>query len=351
MHSLVFAWACAVFGLCRAEGFIQRTRTSSFHKDQAPFRAQFTVRGPCEGLGERISKPLDAFASFLLAHKPAAGWQIAGWHRFSQVPMRCRGVVAGDYDEKKPGKKKRKKGPLGGRVPPRQDGLEGLPGGQFGGSMPQFSPFEEDYEYADAVLDMKRAAARLESLERSRGKGQPARKPQRPRGARATVSRTDAGTLLIDVPAAGFSGGAMFGGLFSAVWFSAIVPTTASMLASGDIGSGLFMAPFWLAGGLVAKQTVLDPAKATTFSIGEYAWDIKQTVPGGLTVSSESGATEELRGANVDITGYVNGVPSFALNLLSGNAAFSIGDGLPVEELEWIADEVNMYLQSLEASS
>ena len=44
--------------------------------------------------------------------------------------------------------------------------------------------------------------------------------------------------------------------------------------------------------GVVAKQTVVDPAKATSLSIGEFAWEIKQQAV-GLPLSSESGPTDE----------------------------------------------------------
>ena len=110
-------------------------------------------------------------------------------------------------------------------------------------------------EYADALADARRAAARLREAEERLARV-PAPVPPMPRGARATVSRSDAGTLLVDVPAAGLvNGGSLFGGAFAAAWFSAVVPATVSMVASGG-ASALFMLPFWLAGGAVVKQTV-----------------------------------------------------------------------------------------------
>ena len=87
----------------------------------------------------------------------------------------------------------------------------------------------------------------------------------RPMGARSTITTSDAGTLLITIPAAGLGGGMLIGGAFTAAWFSAVVPAT---FATGGAGA-LFLLPFWLAGGAVAKQTILDPAKSSALSIGD----------------------------------------------------------------------------------
>ena len=166
----------------------------------------------------------------------------------------------------------------------------------------------------------------------------------RPLGARSTVSRTDAGSLLIRIPAAGLSSGTLFGGAFSVAWFSAIVPAT---FASGGAG-GLFMLPFWLAGGAVAKQTILDPARATSLSIGEFAWEVRSALPlGDVTISTRDGPTDELEGASVEVAAYVNGVPSYVLRLFAGAAPLNMGEGLASSELEWLAEEINGYVRAL----
>jgi len=218
---------------------------------------------------------------------------------------------------------------------------------QLGGRVPQSQP--ED-EYADALADAQRAASRLRDAEQRLARAVPTRPP---RGARTSVSRSDAGTLLVDVPAAGLvNGGSLMGGAFAAAWFSAIVPATASMLATGG-ASVLFMVPFWLAGGAVVKQTVLDPAKATTLSIGAYAWELTQKTA-GVRLKSAEGPTEELLSANVDVAAYVNGVPTFVLNLVasspSGQQSYRIGGGLAEQELEWIAGEVNEFLTEIDCN-
>lgn len=137
------------------------------------------------------------------------------------------------------------------------------------------------------------------------------------------------------------------GGAFSVAWFSVVVPATASMIASGG-ASALFMVPFWLAGGTVAKQAVLDPTKATALSIGEYAWELRQTTLGTrVTLSSADGPAEELDGAAVEVAAYVNGVPTHVLRLVSGAQVYDVGVGLRVDELEWMAGEINGHLESM----
>ena len=129
----------------------------------------------------------------------------------------------------------------------------------------------------------------------------------KPVGARTSISRSDAGTLLVEVPPTGFNAaGSLMGGAFTAAWFSAIVPATGTMIATGG-ASALFMLPFWLAGGVVAKQTVVDPVKATSLSIGEFAWELQQRAV-GLPLSSAAGASDELDGCSVEIAAYVNAV-------------------------------------------
>ena len=218
--------------------------------------------------------------------------------------------------------------------PPRQPG-------QLGGRIPE-SQSQSD-EYLEALADAQRAAARLKQAERKLVESTPI---PRPRGARATITRSDAGTLLVDLPPGGLNVGTAMGGAFSAAWFAVVVPAT---FASGGAGA-LFMLPFWIAGGAVAKQTVLDPAKATALSIGEFAWDLRQSLVGQLTLSSEGGPTEELEGADVDVAAYVNGVPMHRMMIAAGGGkAFGLGDGLDVGELEWIASEVNAHLRQMEA--
>ena len=256
--------------------------------------------------------------------------------------------------------------------------------GQLGGIPPPARDQDEEEEYLSALAEARRASAKLQEAEsrlRQAAERRPAAPSEtappvaapaaKPAGARTSVSRSDAGTLLVEVPpdpnpnpnpypnpddhpnpnpnevppAGLLNMGTLMGGAFSAAWFSAVVPATGSMIATGG-ASALFMLPFWLAGGVVAKQTVVDPVKATSLSIGEFAWELQQTAV-GLPLKSFSGASEELDGCRVEVAAYVNGVPQHVLRLFAGTQAWSIGDGLTVVELEYIAAEVNAHLATL----
>ena len=91
---------------------------------------------------------------------------------------------------------------------------------------------------------------------------------------RSKVTRSDAGTLVIEITPQGISSGVLFNGAFSVAWFSAIVPATFAALSGGLVG-GLFLLPFWMAGGMVAKQAVVDPFVSNKLSIGQYAWSVE----------------------------------------------------------------------------
>jgi hypothetical protein len=238
-------------------------------------------------------------------------------------------------------------GQLGGRVPQSRD----TKGDKLGKLRIPSQLDDAEDAYSSALFESQLASARLRQAESklsaARRRGTP--RAWKARLRKATISRTDAGTLLVDIPGAGVSSSTLFGGAFTAAWFSAIVPATASMLASGGV-SALFMLPFWVAGGTVAKQTILDPARSTSLSIGEYAWELCQTLPGGITVSSDGGPTEELQGAEAAVSAYVNGVPTYALQLVAGSSMWTAGEGLSLDELEAIADEVNVHIDALQSS-
>lgn len=162
---------------------------------------------------------------------------------------------------------------------------------------------------------------------------------------RAIITRSDAGTLLIEVPPAGFGMDSAFTGAFAAAWFSAIVPATLSMAGP----PALFMLPFWAAGALVAKQAVVDPTTSVTLSVGQFAWRLEKKVA-GFDVKRFEGATKDLRGAGAEVVAYVNGVPQTALKMYDSAEAVSLGISLAPEECESLADEINRYLDELDAA-
>lgn len=105
----------------------------------------------------------------------------------------------------------------------------------------------------------------------------------------------------------------------------------------------LFMLPFWASGGLVAKLAFYDPFLGGQLTIGQYAWSLKGTWL-GLKKKEKDGATDDLRGAVAEVAAYVNGVPQAELRLYGSKGMVSLGLGLPLNELEYLAGEINQYL-------
>ena len=93
--------------------------------------------------------------------------------------------------------------------------------------------FDND-EVGAARDDVEAAAARLRDAERRLAEKRSAPRP-RPANARTLIDRSDAGTLLLTVPPAGLGGSTLMGAAFGAAWFSAIVPATAGMVATGAV--------------------------------------------------------------------------------------------------------------------
>ena len=108
----------------------------------------------------------------------------------------------------------------------------------------------------------------------------------------------------------------------------------------------LFMLPFWASGGLVAKLAFYDPFLGGQLTIGQYAWSLKGTWL-GLKKKEKDGATDDLRGAVAEVAAFVNGVPQAELRLYGSKGMVSLGLGLPLDELEYLAGEINQYLLSI----
>lgn len=159
------------------------------------------------------------------------------------------------------------------------------------------------------------------------------------------ISYTDANTLQIELPPSGVDSNVFFSGAFSALWFSAVGPATIGMLSTGGIAPALFMVPFWLAGGMVAKMAVVDPFVSSKLTIGDYLWTLEKNYfrrMGNLTSKKQDGPTETLRGASVDVGMVVNNVPRYELRLFfDGNTIISFGNGLSFDELEYLAGIIN----------
>ena len=158
------------------------------------------------------------------------------------------------------------------------------------------------------------------------------------------MSYTDANTLQIELPPPGVDASVFFSGAFSALWFSAVGPATLGML-SGGIASALFMVPFWLAGGMVAKMAVVDPFVSSKLTIGDYLWTLEKSYfrrIGKLTSKKQDGPTETLKVASVEVVMLVNNVPRYVLRLFFDDGkTISFGNGLSFDELEHLAETIN----------
>lgn len=169
------------------------------------------------------------------------------------------------------------------------------------------------------------------------------REPQPPINSRARLSTTDAGTLIIDLPATGMDSSAVSSGIFGAIWFSSILPVT----FAGGIATAAFMLPFWLAGGFVAKTAIVDPFTSSQLSLGKYAWSLS-TSYGPKGIRQVEGSTQDLRGASVqDLSLEVNGKPFYEIKLYGDKGTTGFGNGLEPEELEYLAHVINKHLQEV----
>lgn len=157
---------------------------------------------------------------------------------------------------------------------------------------------------------------------------------------KAKISHTDAGTLQINLSAAGLGGSSLVGTAFSVAWFSVVVPATFT-----SAGTALFMLPFWAAGGLVAKSSVVDPLTSMTLEIGEYAWNIRKTIA-GRKVMDKSGPTKEIDQAETYVSLYRDNVPAQYEMILHGPDV-KFGTGLGKSELERLQQIINEHLDEM----
>lgn len=194
---------------------------------------------------------------------------------------------------------------------------------------------DEELEYQQKLAEAEAAIAAAEQARRRLI----SKRRDVPVNIRATITTSDAGTLLIELPPSGLDSQAIMAGAFGLAWFSVVVPATLS-------GAGLFMLPFWAAGGFVAKSAVVDPFVATSLSIGQYAWSLK-TSYAGKSVKEKDGPTEGIRGAVTEMYAVVNGVPQYTLKLYGEKGVIGFGTGLPEAELQYLADEINDHLRNM----
>ena len=205
---------------------------------------------------------------------------------------------------------------------------------------------DEEENYANKLAEAQKAIAEAEEARYRLSQKNIAPgilQPKRPRKLRSKISRSDAGTLVIDIPATGTSASSLFAGAFSVAWFSSIVPPTFSAI---PLATRLFFLPFWMVGGMVAKAAVVDPFISGKLTIGQFAWSLRGDYIGVAPIKEKHGPTDELRGANTEVVAIVNGIPQSELQLYGDMGVISFGLGLPSDELEYLVGEINDVLRS-----
>ena len=91
---------------------------------------------------------------------------------------------------------------------------------------------------------------------------------------------------------------------------------------------------------------MFDPFKSYELKIGQFAWSTSERY-GTLVLKESDGDTAELRGAQAELTGYVNGVPQSQLGLYSETGVFQLDAALSEEELDYLADRINAHLDAI----
>ena len=202
-------------------------------------------------------------------------------------------------------------------------------------------------DIADYQIKLREAEKAIAAAEEARKKlllknSNSQAKPRPPPNSLARIEYSDAGTMFIEIPPKGLGTDSFFTGAFSLAWFSAIIPAT---FASGG-ASLLFMLPFWAAGGMVAKNAVFDPFVSGTLQLGKFAWSVENTYA-RKSINRKEGPTEQLRGATAEIVAVVNGVPQAEIKLYTDKGMTAFGLGLSIDELEYIAGEINDHLSQI----
>jgi hypothetical protein len=177
---------------------------------------------------------------------------------------------------------------------------------------------------------------------------------RKPAGTRVVLDRS-AARLDIDIPPEGLSGSSLGTGLFAVAWNAFVAFWTFSALASGGVLFALFSAPFWFAGVQLAGQAFGGALMHERFAIGRSKFRLSQELArfkdgaarflgqGGRTAE---GAADDITGARVVTTVVVNGVPRTAVELVAGVNKYRFGEGLETVEQEWIASEINAFVEA-----
>lgn len=168
-----------------------------------------------------------------------------------------------------------------------------------------------------------------------------------PAGTRVVVEREGKSKLLIVIPPQGFTMSSAGTGAFAVAWNGFIAFWTASALAAGGgILMAAFSIPFWFAGSSVAKMAFEEVFEASRLEIDAYAFSLEMTAT-GLVSNKTEGVLEDVRGARLVVESTTNDEPNLCLELEVGAVPVRFGRGLKPIELEYVAAEVNSFIDEL----
>ena len=181
-------------------------------------------------------------------------------------------------------------------------------------------------------------------------RSRPRQRIRTPAGTRVIVEREGKSKILIVVPPQGLTMASAGTGAFAVAWNGFVAFWTASALAAGG---GLLMAafsiPFWLAGSSVAKTALQEVFEASRLEIDGYAYSLDITAT-GLVSNRTEGSLEDVQGARLVVESTTNDEPNMCLELEVGAAPVRFGRGLKPIELEYVAAEINAFIDDLLSS-
>ena len=185
---------------------------------------------------------------------------------------------------------------------------------------------------------------------------------RKPVGTKVVVQQSE-DSLTIYIPPASFDSNSISNSIFALVWNGFVGAWTVSAFASGGILFGLFSIPFWMAGATLAKTAIGRQFVYEKLVIGSATWKLEKklallsrspdrpndVVPNWTEGSKKQqiGYTSDLSSAEISISGYVNGIPQTKLIIKHGIENLVMGEGLDPVEQQWIASQVNQFLENL----
>jgi len=169
------------------------------------------------------------------------------------------------------------------------------------------------------------------------------RRRRAPAGTRAVLTRTDAGSLDLRLPARGLSLEDAPTAAFAGAWLATIGLWTRGALAASPV-MAVASLPFWLVGAQLVGRVAVAPLTTAHLTIGEFAWTLDL---GGPNASRVGGATDDLDGAEAAAGDDADG--GAALVLAEGVRRHALRVPLTPPEVAWLADEINGWLRDARA--